>query len=594
MADDVQRLAVLIEAQTKSYENAMLRMEQKTSRAMARMAASTKSLNARMGVLGRDAMKLAGTLGIALGVRAFAGFITSSIRSGEAIGDLSDRLGISAEKFQALSYAAEMSGSSQDALVTAFTFMAKAIGTAERGGEAMVAEFKAIGISLDDIKGKAPDEVFLMIADAVSRIKDPIERTAAGVKFFGRSFGDVALFVSKGAASITALTEQAKKYGLVLSNEMIRKSQAAGDEMDTLNRLFSAGGIALATEFLPAFRALVGLMIDPEFQKGVGTVAELIGKLIGYIADNIDLVERFAGAMAGAWVGKIGGAWGMLGGAAVGALAPEIRRGLSGPGPLELSVPVTPPKKTEDVDFLDYTPPDPDAASKADELKKKYDDLTASLKLQLEQLYMTDREKAISAELSKLGADASDEHKAKIEELTATLYDQTEAYTLLRDSFGGFVSDFVNGLAQGKTAVEALTDALKSLANKLLNKALDGIIDAIFSSDVLGGIFGGGKAGGGSVAAGKAYRVGEQGPELFVPGAAGTIATAKNSMGGSPVIQIINNTGQPVSSSSQKGPDGSTLTRIVVGEVKTNMAQGGFNGVLSGRFGARSQLARTN
>lgn len=44
-----------------------------------------------------------------------------------------------------------------------------------------------------------------------------------------------------------------------------------------------------------------------------------------------------------------------------------------------------------------------------------------------------------------------------------------------------------------------------------------------FFSNVLGGIFGGGKAVGGSVSAGTAYLVGENGPELFMPSTSGSI-----------------------------------------------------------------------
>ena len=52
----------------------------------------------------------------------------------------------------------------------------------------------------------------------------------------------------------------------------------------------------------------------------------------------------------------------------------------------------------------------------------------------------------------------------------------------------------------------------------------------------LGGLFGGARASGGPVSPGKAFLVGERGPELFVPGASGTIVP--NGAGGGMVFNI--------------------------------------------------------
>ena len=55
--------------------------------------------------------------------------------------------------------------------------------------------------------------------------------------------------------------------------------------------------------------------------------------------------------------------------------------------------------------------------------------------------------------------------------------------------------------------------------------------------------FGGARAGGGSVYGGQAYLVGEQGPELFVPGGGGNIVPNNRlGGGGSIVINMSGNT----------------------------------------------------
>lgn len=103
---------------------------------------------------------------------------------------------------------------------------------------------------------------------------------------------------------------------------------------------------------------------------------------------------------------------------------------------------------------------------------------------------------------------------------------------------------------------ESVNDALSSVLGGLRitgDSNLDGLLHKIgggFIKDVFGGIFGnifgGFRAGGGGVGAGRAYVVGENGPELFVPGRQGNIlsnaALKSRGGGGSGVVVNVHNT----------------------------------------------------
>lgn len=94
----------------------------------------------------------------------------------------------------------------------------------------------------------------------------------------------------------------------------------------------------------------------------------------------------------------------------------------------------------------------------------------------------------------------------------------------------GFITDLVNGTS----AADAFKNALGRIADKLLDLALNSLFGGgigfggmssgggIFGS-LIGSLFGGFLAEGGTAKAGKAHIVGEQGPELFVPGRTGTV-----------------------------------------------------------------------
>lgn len=84
--------------------------------------------------------------------------------------------------------------------------------------------------------------------------------------------------------------------------------------------------------------------------------------------------------------------------------------------------------------------------------------------------------------------------------------------------------------------------------------------------------------------------MGEAGPEAIMPlkrGADGKLGVAGG--GGGTVVTIINNSGQPVRESRERGPDGRELVSIVVGE---ELARGSFDRQLNGRYGSQPRVVR--
>jgi hypothetical protein len=92
------------------------------------------------------------------------------------------------------------------------------------------------------------------------------------------------------------------------------------------------------------------------------------------------------------------------------------------------------------------------------------------------------------------------------------------------DGLKGMARGFVDTLRRmvAEAAAASIFDSFKGAAGGTLGS-------------ILGSVFGGARASGGPVSAGKAYLVGERGPELFAPGASGSIIP-NGKMGGGIVI----------------------------------------------------------
>jgi len=102
------------------------------------------------------------------------------------------------------------------------------------------------------------------------------------------------------------------------------------------------------------------------------------------------------------------------------------------------------------------------------------------------------------------------------------------------------VADVIERAAVGgKTSMRDMVDGiLADLERLAVRKFIIAPLEKLFGG-VFDGLFGGARAEGGPVAPGRAFLVGEEGPELFVPQAAGRIAPLARSGGGASIVVNI-------------------------------------------------------
>lgn len=176
-------------------------------------------------------------------------------------------------------------------------------------------------------------------------------------------------------------------------------------------------------------------------------------------------------------------------------------------------------------------------------------------------------------------------------------------------SMGDLLADMaVNWDRAGDIAVSALRRITQQLLSRAFTQGLERLAagpggGGSIIGTIAAGLFGGARAAGGPVASGKAYLVGEEGPELFVPGRSGQIVpnggsaaalTAPRMAGGPGVTfnQTINNTAAgevEARTETRQRADGGIDQ--IVSIVKRKMAEGEFDGSLR-RFGVSPQRTR--
>jgi hypothetical protein len=168
---------------------------------------------------------LTGLAGLGLGAE-----IKGIVEYGAKIEDLSRRFGVGTETLQRFGNAAELNGSSLEAVARGFRFLevnqAKALG----GSEAMVKAFAELGVSIEDLRSLRPEDI-------AEKIGHSSLNAADFVKIFGKS----AIELRPLLAGIADGTIQ---LGNAIKDLDIKNLKEADDQLKSIGqtlRTFSAG-----------------------------------------------------------------------------------------------------------------------------------------------------------------------------------------------------------------------------------------------------------------------------------------------------------------------------------------------------------------
>jgi hypothetical protein len=187
--------------------------------------------------------------------------------------------------------------------------------------------------------------------------------------------------------------------------------------------------------------------------------------------------------------------------------------------------------------------------------------------------------------LVQAGAIDWDTYSRAVEQAQQKFKDASASGSNLASTLSGQFSSMFEGLITGtKSAGEAIKGLLQNLGKLLINKAFSALFGGMGGGGgFLSSLFGGFRANGGPVSGGKAYVVGERGPELFMPGMSGQVVSNENLQGGGGVEHVsvtvtlsddldakITGTSQRVSAQAVKSYDKGLSGRIS----EINMRQG--------------------
>ena len=449
---------------------------------------------------------------------AAVGFAATGIKNAldyaSAIGETAQQLGVATTAYQELTYAATQTGVSQQELEAGLARLTRNIGQGAK-------VFGELGIAIRDTAGnsRATGDVFNDVAAKLGSIQDPAKRAAIEVQLFGKAGQKLDTLLSGGTAAVGALADEAHRLGMVLSPKQIADADAAADAFTRVKRSLDvniAGAVSSNASAILGLADAIGAVIQVS-AKGLTSLRRFYQDAT-ILAGKAALVSPFTSeATKGKNKAFAEGVTAERLSAFDFVLPSSFQGGGAKPqaaGPVEAVTKISKAAKQATNDVFDLR-------GAIDGLEKLGPSIAGEGGVS--GIFRTDDQiyNDTIGKLTELGDLAS--LIQPVELIDQKALDRVE-------KFGeSLSSNLAQALVYGQNLGDALVNSLKAAAAEALASGLFKILTGAIGgggggpiASIIGGIFGGFKANGGSVSSGKAYVVGERGPEILT-GASGRI-----------------------------------------------------------------------
>lgn len=202
---------------------------------------------------------------------------------------LSDITGVDTQKLQEFEYTASKLGIPMDKLSDSLKDVTNKAYDAANGNEELKGKFDELGVALTDNEGNLRDsyDIYLDLIDALGEMSNQTERDATAMKLINEGARELNPLIDAGSAAITKYAEEARKMGLVMSEDQLSALTAVKDAQLEFEAAQKAVSDQMAAEYAPYMEE--GLTRTKELLLEVGDAFEKSGVAhsIGSIANSV-------------------------------------------------------------------------------------------------------------------------------------------------------------------------------------------------------------------------------------------------------------------------------------------------------------------
>ncbi|MFT8354115.1 MAG: phage tail tape measure protein [Gluconobacter japonicus] len=215
--------------------------------------------------------KIVPVLGTITGAASLAGIYrlaSAWAQAGTNVRTAARNMGMAPSRLMAMQNAARLAGGSGEAMGDALQSLSQTKWETLHGYAPEAAtQFKALGISLEELKNASPDQIFERITKRLRQIRDPAARVIAATKIFGGAAQGLMPILQQTEAQYQANIREAERYG-VLNKRGVEAAAQLKHALTSLDEAVEGFGNSLAQAVAPGLVDVIGFMRDLIVENG--------------------------------------------------------------------------------------------------------------------------------------------------------------------------------------------------------------------------------------------------------------------------------------------------------------------------------------
>ncbi|WP_441280503.1 hypothetical protein [Tardiphaga sp. 862_B3_N1_1] len=246
--------------------------------------------------------------------------VTQGIETADQLNKMSQSAGLSVESLSKLSYAAELSDVSTEALGKSMGKLSKAMVSAATDGAGAAAQaFNSMGVSVKNNDGtlRSSGDVLADVADKFSGYKDSAEKTTLAMSLFGKAGAALIPLLNLGKEGLAEAGDEAEKFGLVIDKKTAVAAENFNDNLKRLDKIKQGLVMTITAQLLPTFEHYSEVLL--EAKKNSSLMNDVANGLVAgfkfVVAETAQAVLSFQrlGAEASALWKVLNAPWGEIG-----------------------------------------------------------------------------------------------------------------------------------------------------------------------------------------------------------------------------------------------------------------------------------------
>ena len=233
----------------------------------------------------------------------------------EETADLTDEIdknsaavGMDYKSYQKWDYILKQNGSSMSENASSFKKLTDNIAKARDGNKKAIEKFKELGISIKDVQTLSREEIFEKVILGLQNVSDETTKASLANDLLGKSSQGLSALLNQTNEDVNSLADQAERYGLILSDDLVQAGVEYGDSLQLLQDVLTTTKAKLIGGFLPGLTkvatGIAGLVAgvegaDKDIEEGLNEIVDNFNKvapaLIQAINDALPTLIPLAG-----------------------------------------------------------------------------------------------------------------------------------------------------------------------------------------------------------------------------------------------------------------------------------------------------------